>query len=368
MATSSPAPAPGPSSRVTVARLDERIKRVEDETKNIAKMQEELERALNKIAELDRTVEEHRRTTVSVTDFLGIRSQVGRHETDLADLLQNRNTQVPSSLSRDSSNNETRFPVPVFSGKRSELGDFLKLFETWCLSQGCEKALSADESVKMVGVERAELENNHDRNLIQQSMSAWSGLVKALERDAALLNMVIDARSVPGAWKYLLKLANVGSSDAAYDRAKKSLERLKMLENETSGSYFLRVQRIVNDLEENKVPITQREINRRVVCGLSPRFLNEKRRFIGDPEFKLEDLEACLARVEEALEEDEEGADGNHALAAGLKPRFGDGQRGRGGGGRWGRGGRGGGNRGRRDGRGRPPRSSSSINNNSISK
>ena len=47
----------------------------------------------------------------------------------------------------------------------------------------------------MVGVESAQLENNAIE-ISEQWMSAWSGLVKTLERYAALLNMVIDTRSV----------------------------------------------------------------------------------------------------------------------------------------------------------------------------
>ena len=73
-----------------------------------------------------------------MSNFLGMRSQVGPYETGLVYLLRNRNTLVPSSLSRDPSDNDTRFPVPVFAGKRSDLGDSVKLFDIrGSFSLGC---------------------------------------------------------------------------------------------------------------------------------------------------------------------------------------------------------------------------------------
>lgn len=54
--------------------------------------------------------------------------------------------------------------------------------------QNCDKVLTTDESTQIVGVERAELE---------QSINAWNGIVKSLERDKDLLRIVIGTISVP---------------------------------------------------------------------------------------------------------------------------------------------------------------------------
>lgn len=86
--------------------------------------------------------------------------------------------------------------------------------------------MTADESIKVAGLERAELENKDARSLVEQSRSAWGGLVKFLENEKALLRMVIDAKSVLGAWKYLLELVNVETIDSAYHRTRRNFEKL----------------------------------------------------------------------------------------------------------------------------------------------
>lgn len=99
-----------------------------------------------------------------------------------------------------------RFPVPVFSGDRNDINYFLKLFRPWCHSQNCDNALFANESMKMIGVEREEIEHRNYRSLLEQCLTPWSGLMKSLERDEALLNMLISEGTVPGAWKSLPQL------------------------------------------------------------------------------------------------------------------------------------------------------------------
>lgn len=73
----------------------------------------------------------------------------------------------------------------------------------------------------MVGVKKAELET--ENSLIDQYMSKLNELVKSLERDQDLLRMVIDSSPVSGARKDLLRMADVGGRDAAFDCARKTL-------------------------------------------------------------------------------------------------------------------------------------------------
>lgn len=152
-----------------------------------------------------------------------------------------------------------------------------------------------------------------------------------------------------------LRKANAGSRDAAYDRARKNIDRLAMEENGSSRSYLLRVRGVIKEHEENKIFSSKCETDRHVISNLSPRFGNKKFRLITDPNFKLDDSEDSFARVEEALEVREESKNGSHALTA-VQTRdsmvvrqvaaeeIG------------GCGSQGGGNHGRRDGRSRPPR------------
>ena len=63
------------------------------------------------------------------SDFLELRSTVGRHEAEIASLRQARFDMSPT-LSRGSAEG-SRAPVPVYSGDRSTLSNFLKLFQTW---------------------------------------------------------------------------------------------------------------------------------------------------------------------------------------------------------------------------------------------
>ena len=60
---------------------------------------------------------------------------------------------------------------------------------------------------------------------VNQSNVVWTGLVKAIEKDQTLLDMVITAGSPSEAWKIFLSLVGE-SSEAAQDRVKKEFEDL----------------------------------------------------------------------------------------------------------------------------------------------
>ena len=80
-------------------------------------------------------------------------------------------------------------------------------------------------SVRVVGNERPELENIHGREKVNQSIAVWTGLVKYIEKDKTLLDMVITTGSPSEAWKIFLSLVGE-SSEAAQDRVKKEFEEL----------------------------------------------------------------------------------------------------------------------------------------------
>ena len=65
-------------------------------------------------------------------------------------------------------------------------------------------------SVRIVGHERPEQESTHGREKVNQYIAVWTGLVKVIEKDKTLLDMVITAGSPSEAWKIMLGL--VGES------------------------------------------------------------------------------------------------------------------------------------------------------------
>ena len=79
--------------------------------------------------------------------------------------------------------------------------------------------------VIVVGNEGPELENNHGREKVNQYIAVWTGLVKGIEKDKTLLDMVITAGSPSEAWKIFLSLVGE-SSEAAQDRVKGEFEEL----------------------------------------------------------------------------------------------------------------------------------------------
>ena len=100
----------------------------------VPRMQEELKRLRAKIVELtrgfSRTIKEG---LVHISDFPEVRSTVGRHEAKIASLRQARLDTLPPTLSRGLAEG-SRAPVPVYSGDRSTLSNFLKLFQTWTMA------------------------------------------------------------------------------------------------------------------------------------------------------------------------------------------------------------------------------------------
>ena len=111
---------------------------------------------------------------------------------------------------------------------------------------------------------------------VNQSIDVWTGLVKGIEKDQTLLDMVITAGSYSEAWKTLCSLAGK-SSEAAQDRIKKEFEELSFeVGKESLRDYIARAKALVMKLEQNKVSTPKKDFNRRILNGLLSDFDVEK--------------------------------------------------------------------------------------------
>lgn len=226
------------------------------------------------------------------------------------------------------------FSVPTYKSDQIDLPHFLRLFQSWALVQRCEKALFSEKPVNMNAMTRRELEETHGKLMVEQSFFAWSGLTRSLEHDQTLLDLVVTAGSPSEAWKILESLAELETSEAAGERAKRDFEKLEMEEGESIQSYFIKARMGIAALRQHNVFMTERDIFRRVLRGLSSRFSDEQN-YSRQVDFNLRDLEAELVNVEDAKR-------GKERTSSGRDGRDG------------GDGGSSSGRRGKRNGKGRP--------------
>ena len=326
-----------------ISRLERHEGQVLGIAENVPRMQEELERLKAKKVELTRGISSVKKGLVNFSDFLELRRMVERHEAEITSLRQAR-FEISHTLSRGPAES-SRAPVPVYSGDRVTLSNFLKLIQTGILTHEAGNALVTDEPIRVVGRERAKLDSAHEREKVNQSIAVWTGLVKGIEKDRTLLDMVITAGSPSEAWKILLSLVGE-SSEAAQDRINKEFEELSFeIGKESSKDYIAGAKALVMKLEQNSVSYTKEEINRRILNGLPSGFDVEKKMFLMMTNADPGELGEALARIDNSRTSDG-GAGGTHALATGVKPRGGG--QGRGDGARRERGGHGNA-RGRRD-------------------
>ena len=240
-----------------------------------------------------------------------------------------------------------RFPIPMYSGKRSSLSMLLKLLYTWALSHKAEDTLSYSRPVIMTSKKsRSELEIEYGKRDVEQSLVVWSALTKVVEKDTTIANIVVGAKAPSEAWKILNSMVENDNNDKARELAKKQFEDLSMNDAESMKEYIARATSLALNIRYHDIEVTGQEISRRVMNGLPSSYAPEKMNFALKTNFSLAELMGGLVRVEE-LNRSSDGTDGSHALAADFKIRSG----GRSGG----RGGHNGGGRGKRDGEGRLP-------------
>ena len=154
---------------------------------------------------------------------------------------------------------ESRAPLPVYSGDRSTLSNYLKLFQTWTSSYEAGNVLVKEIPVRVVGHERPELESIHGREKVNQSIAVRTRLVKGIEKDKTPLDMVITAGSPSEAWKILLSLVGE-SSEAAQDRVKREFQELSIeVGKESMRDYTARAKALLK-LDQTNVSTTKNEL------------------------------------------------------------------------------------------------------------
>ena len=151
----------------------------------------------------------------------------------------------------------SRAPVPVYSGDRSTLSNFLKLFQTWTLTHDAGNSLVNSEPIRVVGRKRTDLDNARGKENVNQSIAVWRGLVKGIEKYKILLDMVITAGSPSEAWKILLSMVGK-SSGAAQDRAKEFEELTFEKGKKSIRAYVARAKALVMKLKRNSVSTSKK--------------------------------------------------------------------------------------------------------------
>ena len=119
--------------------------------------------------------------------------------------------------------------------------------------------------------------------------------------------MVMDIGPLSEAWRVLTEIA-AETQEAAYDRAKNGFELLEIRVSEPVAESFARVHMILTELTRHEVTTPAREIKRRVLSGLTPRFPDEVCLYAMRGDFDLKDLEAGNARAESCKSDQERGS------------------------------------------------------------
>ena len=96
---------------------------------SVPRMQEELERLRARMVELTRGLSTVKEGLMNFSDFLELRGMGGRLKAKIISLRQAM-FEMSATLSRGPAEG-SRAPVPVHSGDRSTLSNFLKPFQSW---------------------------------------------------------------------------------------------------------------------------------------------------------------------------------------------------------------------------------------------
>ena len=122
-----------------------------------------------------------------------------------------------------------RFPIPIYSGERSTLSTFLKIFYTWALSHKSKDALNYSRPVLMTTKKsRTELEVEYGRRNVEQLLVVWSALTKVVEKDKTIADIFVGAKTPSEEWKMLNSMVEDDNSERARGQAKNILEGLSM--------------------------------------------------------------------------------------------------------------------------------------------
>ena len=128
---------PAPASSDRLLWLEKQVAKIRDHT--IRDVLEKLRRLSCEIEEIKRRFDLFDRTGGTLDDF---RVKVDCHEPEMVELRrQDKLGSAPSPPLNQQAENY-RFPIPIYSGERSTLPRFLKLFYTWALLSQSENALN----------------------------------------------------------------------------------------------------------------------------------------------------------------------------------------------------------------------------------
>ena len=108
-----------------------------------------------------------------------------------------------------------------------------------------ENTLVASEPIRVVGKDRIELDNAHGREKVNQSIAVWGGLMKGIEQDKTLLDMVIAAGPPSEVWKIRLGIVGDRSKKAAQDKVKNEFEKLTFRGKVSNSDHVARAKGFV---------------------------------------------------------------------------------------------------------------------------
>ena len=137
---------PVPAYSDMLSQLEKDMAEVRDGTTK--EVLEKLRHLTYEIEDINRRFDSLDRTGGTLDDF---RVKVDRCGAELVNLRRQVELGSASSPPLNHLAGNDRFPIPIYSGERSTLSRFLKLFFTWALSSQSEDALNHNRPIIMTG-------------------------------------------------------------------------------------------------------------------------------------------------------------------------------------------------------------------------
>ena len=208
--------APPHSDRLS--QLEKEMAEIRDCT--VKEVVEKLGRLSYDIEEINKSFDTVDRTSDTLED---LRVRLYHHKNAMTNLKRQVERASASLPPQNQQAGTDRFPIPMYSGERNSLSRFLNLFYTWALSHKSGNALSYSRPVMITSKKsRSELEIEHGRRDVEQSLVLWSALTKAVEKDKTIVDIVVGVKAPSEAWNILNSAVDDGSnSDRARELARK---------------------------------------------------------------------------------------------------------------------------------------------------
>ena len=259
-------PAPAYSDRLS--QLEKDMAEIKDGT--IKEVLKKLRLLSDEIEEINIRFDSLDRTDNTLGDF---RVRVDYYENEMADLIRQVERGSAPLPPQNQQAGTDRFPIPMYSGERNSLSRFLKHSFTWALSSQSEDALNHSRPIIMIGdSSRIELEREYGRRIVAQSLTVWNALMKAVEKDKTIADIVVRGKAPSEAWKILKSMVEDVSSDKAKEQAKKNFEGLNMDNAETMKEYIASAKSLALNVQYHNTEVSEQEISRRVLNGLPPSY------------------------------------------------------------------------------------------------